>query len=220
MSITDNLIEIKKKLPDHVRLIAVSKTKPAECILELYQYGQRIFGENRVQEITEKYQQLPSDIEWHFIGHLQTNKVKFITPFISFIHSIDSLKLLNEINKEAQKNNRVINCLLEMYIATEETKFGLDLSESIALLESPEYKKMNHIRICGVMGIATFTEDLTRVRNEFKNLASYYNQIKTRYFSNQSYFKEISMGMSNDYEIAIQEGSTLVRIGTSIFGSR
>ncbi|HOT88729.1 MAG TPA: YggS family pyridoxal phosphate-dependent enzyme, partial [Bacteroidales bacterium] len=151
MSITDNLIEIKKKLPDHVRLIAVSKTKPAECILELYQYGQRIFGENRVQEITEKYQQLPSDIEWHFIGHLQTNKVKFITPFISFIHSIDSLKLLNEINKEAQKNNRVINCLLEMYIATEETKFGLDLSESIALLESPEYKKMNHIRICGVM---------------------------------------------------------------------
>jgi len=220
MSITDNLIEIKKKLPDHVRLIAVSKTKPAECILELYQYGQRIFGENRVQEITEKYQQLPSDIEWHFIGHLQTNKVKFITPFISFIHSIDSLKLLNEINKEAQKNNRVINCLLEMYIATEETKFGLDLSESIALLESPEYKKMNHIRICGVMGIATFTEDLTRVRNEFKNLASYYNQIKTRYFSNQSYFKEISMGMSNDYETAIQEGSTLVRIGTSIFGSR
>ena len=220
MSITDNLIEIKKKLPDHVRLIAVSKTKPAECILELYQYGQRIFGENRVQEITEKYQQLPSDIEWHFIGHLQTNKVKFITPFISFIHSIDSLKLLNEINKEAQKNNRVINCLLEMYIATEETKFGLDLSESIALLESPEYKKMNHIRICGVMGMATFTEDLTRVRNEFKNLASYYNQIKTRYFSNQSYFKEISMGMSNDYEIAIQEGSTLVRIGTSIFGSR
>jgi len=220
MSITDNLIEIKKKLPDHVRLIAVSSNKPAECILELYQYGQRIFGENRVQEITEKYQQLPSDIEWHFIGHLQTNKVKFITPFISFIHSIDSLKLLNEINKEAQKNNRVINCLLEMYIATEETKFGLDLSESIALLESPEYKKMNHIRICGVMGMATFTEDLTRVRNEFKNLASYYNQIKTRYFSNQSYFKEISMGMSNDYEIAIQEGSTLVRIGTSIFGSR
>ena len=220
MSITDNLIEIKKKLPDHVRLIAVSKTKPAECILELYQYGQRIFGENRVQEITEKYQQLPSDIEWHFIGHLQTNKVKFITPFISFIHSIDSLKLLNEINKEAQKNNRVINCLLEMYIATEETKFGLDLSESIALLESPEYKKMNHIRICGVMGMATFTEDLTRVRNEFKNLASYYNQIKTRYFSNQSYFKEISMGMSNDYEIAIQEGSILVRIRTSIFGSR
>jgi len=220
MSITDNLIEIKKHLPEHVRLIAVSKTKPLACIQELYQCGQRIFGENRVQEITEKQQQLPPDIEWHFIGHLQTNKVKYIAPFISFIHSVDSLKLLHEINKEAQKNKRIINCLLEMYIATEETKFGLDLSESIALLESPEYKKMNHIRICGVMGIATFTEDLTRVRNEFKNLASYYNQIKTRYFSNQSYFKEISMGMSNDYEIAIQEGSTLVRIGTSIFGSR
>lgn len=220
MSITDNLIEIKKHLPEHVRLIAVSKTKPLDCIQELYQCGQRIFGENRVQEITEKQQQLPPDIEWHFIGHLQTNKVKYIAPFISFIHSVDSLKLLHEINKEAQKNKRIINCLLEMYIATEETKFGLDLSESIALLESPEYKKMNHIRICGVMGMATFTEDLTRVRTEFKNLTSYFNQIKTRYFSDQAYFKEISMGMSNDYKIAIEEGSTLVRIGTSIFGSR
>jgi len=219
--IADSILNLKNELaPFNARLIAVSKTKPVEMILEAMQAGQIDFGENYVQELDVKQKQISAPIQWHFIGHLQTNKVKYIAPFISFIHSVDSLKLLHEINKEAQKNKRIINCLLEMYIATEETKFGLDLSESIALLESPEYKKMKNIRICGVMGMATFTEDLNRVRTEFKNLTSYFNQIKTRYFSNEAYFKEISMGMSNDYEIAIQEGSTLVRIGTSIFGSR
>jgi PLP dependent protein len=220
MSIKENLSALKEMLPPQVKLIAVSKTKPVESIEEAYHAGHRVFGENRAQEISDKYPQLPKDIEWHFIGHLQTNKVKFIAPFISMIHSIDSIKLLQEINKEALKNNRIIDCLLEMYIATEESKFGLDLNEAFALLETGDHKKLHNIRICGVMGMATFSDDPELVRKEFKNLRSYFERIKNSYFSTEGHFREISMGMSGDYKIAVEEGSTMLRIGTAIFGNR
>ncbi len=220
MSIQENLLKLKNQIPVHVKLIAVSKTKPVQHIIELYDAGHKIFGENRVQELTEKFPQLPADIEWHFIGHLQTNKVKYIAPFVSLIHSVDSLKLLKEIAKEAAKNNRIVNCLLEMYIAGEESKFGLDISEAFTILDSPDIKVMHNIRICGVMGMASFTEDMNLVRKEFRNLKTWFNQLKEKYFYNQSYFKEISMGMSGDYQVAIKEGSTMVRIGTAIFGER
>ena len=220
MSIKENLLKIKNELPQHVKLIAVSKTHPVESIKEVYNTAYKIFGENRVQELTDKQTQLPTDIEWHFIGHLQTNKVKYIAPFVSFIHSIDSIKLLAEVNKEAKKNNRIINCLLEMYIAKEESKFGLDLEEAYAIIDSPDFKEMQNINICGLMGMATFTNDFNIVRKEFKNLKIYFEQIKGKYFVDNSLFKEISMGMSGDYSIAIEEGSTMVRIGTAIFGSR
>lgn len=220
MAISDNLKSIKKKIPSQVKLIAVSKTYTVESILEIYNSGHKIFGENKAQEIIDKQPQLPNDIEWHFIGHLQTNKVKYIAPFISMIHSIDSLKLLQEINKDAIKNNRIIDCLLEMYIASEESKFGLDMNEVIQILESSEFKSLHNVRICGVMGMATFTDDTTVVRKEFKNLKSYFTQLKEKYFPGENFFKEISMGMSGDYSIAIEEGSTIVRIGTAIFGER
>lgn len=220
MSIQENLIKLKNQIPVHVKLIAVSKTKPVQHIIELYDAGHRIFGENRVQELIEKFPQLPADIEWHFIGHLQTNKVKYIAPFVSMVHSVDSPKLLKEIDKEAAKNNRIVNCLLEMYIAGEESKFGLDISEAFTILDSPDIKVMHNIKICGVMGMASFTEDMKLVRKEFRNLKTYFNQLKEKYFYNQSYFKEISMGMSGDYQVAIKEGSTMVRIGTAIFGER
>ena len=220
MSIEVNLSKIKNELPQHVKLIAVSKTHPVECIKKAYDSGHKVFGENRVQELTDKQPQLPLDIEWHFIGHLQTNKVKYIAPFVSFIHSIDSLKLLVEVNKEAKKNNRIINCLLEMYIAKEESKFGLDLEEAYAILDSPEFIEMRNINICGLMGMATFTDDFNIVRKEFKDFKIYFEQIKEKHFANNSSFKEISMGMSGDYNIAIEEGSTMVRIGTAIFGTR
>jgi hypothetical protein len=220
MSIAANLIEIKSSLPKGVSLVAVSKTKPLADILEAYNTGQRIFGENKVQELTDKFHQLPKDIEWHMIGHLQTNKVKYIAPFISMIHSVDSLKLLSEINKEALKNNRTINCLLQFHIAEESTKFGLNIDEAISVLQSSDYAAMKNVRIKGVMGMATFTDDNDQVRKEFAHLKNIFNELKESFFSDDQEFSEISMGMSDDYQIAIEEGSTFVRIGSTIFGSR
>ncbi|MBD3749130.1 MAG: YggS family pyridoxal phosphate-dependent enzyme [Sphingobacteriales bacterium] len=221
MSITDNLKTLKEEIESvNVRLVAVSKTKPNEDILEAYQTGQRIFGENQVQELVDKYEALPKDIEWHLVGHLQTNKVKYIAPFISLIHSVDSLKLLAEINKQAAKNNRIIDCLLQIYIADEETKYGLGFDEAIELLESQEYQELKNIRIVGLMGIATNTENQKQIKEEFYELKTLFEGIKLSYFKNESSFKEISMGMSSDYKIAIEQGSTLVRIGSDIFGQR
>lgn len=220
MSIVDNLNKIKTTVPEQVTLIAVSKTHPTEALMEAYSTGQRIFGENKVQDLCAKQLVLPKDIEWHFIGHLQTNKVKFIAPFVSMIHSVDSLKILSEINKEGIKNNRVISCLLEFYIASEESKFGLNLSEADEILESPRYKTLKNIRIAGVMGMASNTHDEDIIKHEFKQLVNYFNRLKVKYFSDCVDFKEISMGMSGDYLLAIKEGSTMVRIGSSIFGER
>lgn len=218
--IKDNLLKIKNSLPEGVTLIAVSKTKPASYIQEAYDAGQRIFGENKGLEIRDKYEQLPKDIEWHFIGHLQTNKIKYIASFVSLIHSVDSLNLLQCIDKEAQKNDRVIDCLLQFYIASEDTKFGLDITEARQLLESEEYKALKNVRICGVMGMATLTYDNESIRNEFRSLKGIFETLKKEYFHDSPAFKEISMGMSHDYEIAIEEGATLVRIGSNIFGER
>ena len=220
MEIKYNLEKIKKIIPSHVQLIAVSKTKSEIDILEAYNSGQRVFGENKTQEMAGKYQNLPKDIKWHFIGHLQTNKIKYISPFVTLIHSVDSAKLLLAINKEAKKNNRIIDCLLQFYIATEESKYGFDLEEANSLLNSDAYKYMNNIRIAGVMGMATYTENEQLIRNEFKQLAEIFREIKNNYFNNINSFKEISMGMSGDYQIAIEEGSSMVRIGSSIFGDR
>lgn len=204
----------------NTRLVAVSKTKPVEQILEMYQQGQRIFGENRVQELIEKQAALPEDIEWHAIGHLQTNKVKYISAFVSLIHSVDSLKLLAEIDKQALKNERTIDCLLQIKIAAEDSKFGLSLEDAKALLSSERFSDLSNIRIVGVMGMATFTEDEDQVRGEFRHLKSCFDQLKTGYFSDQASFAEISMGMSGDYRIAQEEGSTMVRIGSLLFGAR
>jgi pyridoxal phosphate enzyme (YggS family) len=215
------LEEVREKLkPKNVTLVAVSKTKPNEAILEMYNEGQRIFGENRVQEVAAKYEALPKDIEWHLIGHLQTNKVKYIAPFIGMIHSIDSLKLLKEVNKQGKRNERTIDCLLQMYIANEDTKFGLDNAEVKELLESEAYRNFENIRIVGVMGMATFTDDEQQVREEFKTLKYIFENLKLGYFQNDDAFSEISMGMSGDFELAIEEGSTMVRVGSLLFGSR
>jgi len=218
--IKDNLIETLKTIPENVQLVAVSKTKPNEDIIEAYNEGQRVFGENKVQELTTKYEELPKDIQWHMIGHLQRNKVKYIAPFVSMIHAVDSLRLLKEINKQAKKNERVINCLLQFHIAEESTKFGLDLSEAKELLSSDEFKAMDSITICGVMGMATFTDDEDQVRREFRELKKSFNVLKESFFKGNDSFKEISMGMSGDYKSAIEEGSTMVRIGSTIFGAR
>ncbi len=207
-------------LPAHVRLIAVSKFQAVEALLEAYQAGQRDFGENKAQECSGKAPQLPDDVRWHFIGHLQTNKVKYIAPFVTLIHSIDSLKLLIEVNKEAQKNGRVIDCLLQFHIALEETKFGLSLEEAIELLNSTEYKELQNIRIIGVMGMASFIDDMNKVRAEFAQLKSSFDFLKNNFFIEHKEFCELSMGMSHDYQIAIEEGSTMVRVGTAIFGER
>lgn len=220
MSISENLHQIKETIPAHVTLVVVSKTQSVQHILEAYHYGQRIFGENKVQELTAKQKELPHDIQWHLLGHLQTNKVKYIAPFVSLIHSVDSLKLLKEINIEAVKNNRTIDCLFEFYIASEETKFGLSLEEAKEILNSNEFKELNNIRICGVMGMASFVDNEPIIRKEFKTLMQYFNQLKKEFFFDKAYFKEISMGMSSDYAIAIEEGSTMVRIGTAVFGDR
>jgi pyridoxal phosphate enzyme (YggS family) len=206
--------------PTRTRLVAVSKTHPPERVLELYQKGQRVFGENRVQELVPKYEALPQDIEWHLIGHLQTNKVKYIAPFVTCIQSVDSLKLLQEIDKQAARPGRVIDCLLQFHIAEEETKFGLDLAEAETILQSPAFQQLKNTRITGVMGMATFTDDVVQVRREFRFLKSIFEKLKSRYFPEAAYFKEISMGMSGDYRIAVEEGSTLVRIGTLLFGER
>ncbi|NNF33702.1 MAG: YggS family pyridoxal phosphate-dependent enzyme [Saprospiraceae bacterium] len=209
--------ELKDK---EVKLVAVSKTKPVDMIRELYDQGQRIFGENRAQELADKYDKLPQDIEWHMIGHLQKNKVKYIAPFVSMIESCDSLRLLSTINKEGKKNNRIIPVLLQMRIATEETKYGLTLTDIKDLLNSDEYHVLDHIKVCGLMGMATFTDNLDQVRREFKKLKKAFDTIKEIYFMDDTSFKEISMGMSGDYGIAIEEGSTMVRIGSLLFGAR
>jgi len=203
-----------------VKLVAVSKTKPAEDIMKLYQSGQRIFGENKVQEMVSKYEVLPKDIQWHQIGHLQKNKVKYIAPFVAMIHAVDSLELLQMINKEAAKNNRTIDVLLQFHIATEETKFGLNKDEAVQLLTSLEKEPLPNVRICGVMGMASFTEDTYLIRSEFRSLKEIFAALKSEFFMENPYFKDISMGMSGDYKIAIEEGSTMVRIGSAIFGGR
>ncbi len=218
--ITERLNEIRSKLSDNVTLVAVSKTKPKEAIKEAYLAGQRVFGENKVQELVEKAETLPNDIEWHLIGHLQRNKVKYIAPFVSLIHAVDSLRLLQEINKQGAKNNRTIDCLLQFHIADEDTKFGLDENEAIELLNSETYQGMNNIKLCGVMGMATFTDNLEQVRDEFQKLHKLFEKLKTSHFSLNEDFKTISMGMSGDWEIAIEEGSNMIRVGSSIFGSR
>ena len=211
MSVAGNLSKIKSEIPPHVKLIAVTKTHPPEKIMEAYNAGHKIFGENKVQELTAKYVQLPKDIEWHLIGHLQTNKVKHIAPFVSLIHSVDNMKLLREIDKHAEKNKRVINCLLQIHIAQEETKFGLSFEEAEQLLGSEEMKLLNHVRIAGLMGMATLTNDEGRIRTEFHLLKVFFEKLNLRI---------LSMGMSSDYKIAVEEGSNLVRVGSLIFGER
>ena len=214
------LAAIRSSLPATTALIAVSKTHPIERIMEAYEAGQRDFGENKVQELVEKYEALPKDIRWHMIGHLQSNKVKYIAPFVHLIHGVDSFNLLKEINKQGQKNGRRISCLLQFHIAQEDTKFGLSLEEAKAFLAGPEFSLLDHVRICGVMGMATFTENTTQIRKEFQSLHAIYQQLKSNYFSSNAEFKEISMGMSDDYPIAMEEGSTLIRVGSKIFGRR
>ncbi len=220
MEISKNLLGFLSTIPKNVQLVAVSKTKPAEMVKEAYDVGQRFFGENKVQDLVAKYEQLPKDINWHFIGHMQTNKIKYIAPFVQMIHAVDSSKLLKEINKHALRNNRIIQCLLQFHIAEETTKFGLNLSEAEAILNNNEFKNLKNIQISGVMGMATFTDNTAQIRNEFKKLKEYSDLLKEKYFGDKPYFKELSMGMSGDYLIAIEEGSTMIRIGTKIFGSR
>ena len=217
---TSIYFEIKKTLPPTVTLVAVSKTKPVEDILSIYHCGQKVFGENKVQELCSKFESMPKDIEWHLIGHLQTNKVKYIASFVSLIHAVDSLKLLQEINKQAQKYNRVINCLLQIYIAKEESKFGLDFDEAISILHSPEFVALEHINIVGLMGMATNTDDQSIVKKEFTQLEKFYQELKKDNTITHCNFSTLSMGMSNDYALAIDCGSNMVRIGSSIFGNR
>ena len=216
MSVKDNLNTIKSELPEGVTLVAVSKTKPNEDILEAYEAGQRVFGENKVQEMVRKWEDLPKDIEWHMIGHVQRNKVKYMAEFVSLIHGVDSPRLLKEINKQAKKHDRVIPCLLQIHIAEEDTKFGLDKAELEELIESDTFKAMENIKIVGLMGMATFTDDMDQVRREFAQLKSMFDALKAKL----SDITILSMGMSGDYSIAIDEGSTMVRIGSSIFGAR
>lgn len=219
MSVAENLLKIKSSLPENVTLIAVTKTQALEKIKEVYNVGHKIFGENKVQEMLEKQEQLPKDIEWHLIGHLQTNKVKYIAPFVHLIHSVDSLKLLQEINKQALKNNRIINCLLQIYIANEETKFGLNFKEAEQLLNAKELNELKNIVIIGLMGMATNTDNKVQISNEFKTLKQFFDAQKHHSTFNIK-LQEISMGMSSDYQLAIKEGSTMIRVGSSIFGDR
>jgi len=221
MSIADNIKRLKNETDIiKVQLIAVSKTKSEEEVMEAYDAGQRVFGENMVQELVDKYEHLPKDIEWHLIGHLQSNKVKYIAPFISMIQSVDSLKLLQEIDKHAQKHTRVIDCLLQVYIADEETKYGLGFDEAIELLRSEEFKALKNIRIRGLMGIATNTENEKQIKEEYYELKTFFDGIKQSFFRKESYFDTLSMGMSSDYKIAIEQGSNMVRLGSTIFGLR
>jgi PLP dependent protein len=219
MNIKNNIEKFTQTLPAGCRLIAVSKTQQVEMIQEAYAAGQRLFGENKAQELTTKYEALPKDIEWHMIGHLQSNKVKYITPFVYLIHAVDSLKLLTEIDKQAGKVNRTVNCLLQVYIAAEDTKFGFSETELVEILESDQFKILKNIKIIGLMGMATLTADQDQIRKEFKSLKTLFDKIKLMQISTVE-MKELSMGMSGDYQIAIEEGSTLVRIGTAIFGVR
>lgn len=218
--IQEEIKSIQERLPEHVRLVAVSKFHPIDALEEAYAAGQRVFGESKVQEMTTKYEALPKDIEWHFIGHLQTNKIKYMAPYVALIHGVDSFKLLKEINKQAIKAERTIPCLLQIHIAQEESKFGFSFDECRQMLEEGCWKELTHISIAGLMGMATNTDDENIIQQEFHSLGAFFQEIKDSYFSNQPAFKEISMGMSDDYPIAIAEGSTLVRIGSKIFGQR
>ncbi len=220
MSIKDRLLQVQQTIPEHVTLVAVSKTMSNNAILEAYEAGQRHFGENKVQELVEKQAALPNNIKWHFIGHLQTNKVKFIVPFVDLIEGVDSLKLLKEINKQALKNKRIQRCLLQFFIADEETKFGLSLKEAAELLESIKKEPLQAVEICGVMGMATYTDNENQIREEFRQLKSIFDELKTGFFSDSAAFQIVSMGMSGDYLLAIAEGSNQVRIGSTIFGVR
>ena len=222
MTISKNLNTIKSQLPNHVTLVAVSKTKPVADLMEAYNAGQRIFGENKIQEMTDKWEVMPKDIEWHMIGHVQTNKVKYMAPYVSLIHGVDSLKLLQEINKQAAKNNRVIDCLLQVYIAEEESKFGLDEQELEEILKLVQNDKedFKNIRIVGLMGMATFTENKNQIEKEFKHLKTIFDKLEKLPFTQNLKPNTLSMGMSGDYQLAISCGSTMVRIGSSIFGGR
>ncbi|HCQ14564.1 YggS family pyridoxal phosphate-dependent enzyme [Flavobacterium sp.] len=229
MSIKENLLQIKSQLPNHVTLVAVSKTKPVADLMEAYNAGQRVFGENKIQEMTDKWEEMPKDIQWHMIGHVQTNKVKFMAEYVSLIHGVDSLKLLQEINKQAQKHNRVIDCLLQIYIAEEESKFGLDENELDEILKQVQNDNsdLTNIRIVGLMGMATFTDNQSQIKKEFDNLKNIFDKINADAISKDAISKDainrvsiLSMGMSGDYKLAIECGSTMVRIGSSIFGNR
>ena len=219
MSIQDNLLKIKSQLPENVTLVAVSKTKPVKDLMEAYHAGQRIFGENKIQEMTEKWQQMPKDIEWHMIGHVQSNKVKYMVPYVKLIHGVDSLKLLKEINRQAVRWRKSINCLLQIHIAEEETKFGLDEKELEELLNSDEFKEMKNINVIGLMGMATFTDNEEQIKKEFQYLKTIFDKVsKLKTYNCQ--LNTLSMGMSGDYQLAIECGSTMVRIGSTIFGNR
>ena len=220
MNIQQNLKEVLADIPQHVRLVAVSKFHPKEAIEAAYSAGQRIFGESKVQELTDKYASLPKDIEWHFIGHLQTNKVKYIAPYIAMIHAVDSYRLLTEINRQAAKADRIIPCLLEIHIAQEESKYGFSLESCREMLDEGSWKGLNNVAVCGVMGMATCTDDTSQIRQEFHTLHKFFLELKQKYFPEAGTFNEISMGMSHDYQLAIEEGSTLVRVGSKIFGER
>ncbi len=220
MSVADRFKQIKSKLPEGVKLVAVSKTQSVEKIMEAYGCGHRIFGESKAQELIQKQAGLPPDIEWHMVGHLQSNKVKYIAPFISLIHSVDSLKLLRIIDKEGHKNKRIIPCLLQVHIADESSKFGFSFEEVWQILERENIEQLNHIDIQGLMGMATFTDDLDQVREEFRYLKSSFDRIRNKFFAKKPTFSNISMGMTGDYQIGVEEGSTIVRIGTALFGDR
>lgn len=218
--IAQNIFALREKIPSTVKLVAVSKSRPASYILEAYNAGHRVFGENRVQEMITKFNSLPRDIEWHFIGHLQSNKVRSVVPFVSMIHSVDSYRLLKVIDMEAGKAGRLIDCLLQFHIAREETKYGFSLKEAIEMLNSDDFREHRNIRICGVMGMATFTDDPDQIRGEFRFLSECFNRLKAEFYLQDNAFKELSMGMSGDYGIAIEEGSTIIRLGSVIFGAR
>lgn len=220
MPIATNLNNIKSQLPANVTLVAVSKTKPAANLMEAYNVGQRIFGENKIQEMAEKWEQMPKDVQWHMIGHVQTNKVKYMAPFVSLVHGVDSFKLLKEINKQAAKNNRTIDCLIQVFIAEEETKFGLDEKELNEILISEEFKELKNIRIVGLMGMATFTDNQKQIEKEFKNLKAIFDNLQNQPKTQNLQPTTLSIGMSGDYKLAISCGSTMVRIGSSIFGGR
>ena len=219
MSISENLYRIKSSIPDHVTLVAVSKTKPVGDIMEAYNAGQRIFGENKIQEMVEKHEIMPKDIEWHMIGHVQRNKVKYMAPFVSLIHGVDNIKLLKEINKEAKKNDRIIDCLLQIKIASEDSKFGMTKEEAIDIIQSEIFSELQNICITGVMGMATFTDDNNQVSKEFESLKNTFDQL-SKYLYDNLKPEIVSMGMSGDYELAIEFGSTMIRVGSSIFGNR
>jgi len=219
MVIQDNLKQIQSNLPDHVTLVAVSKTKPISDLMEAYHAGQRVFGENKIQEMVEKHGQMPNDVEWHMIGHVQSNKVKYMADFVSLIHGVDNLKLLKEINKQALKHNRIIKCLFQIKIAEEESKFGMSTDEAKEILQSKEFSELKNVCIVGIMGMATFTDDETQIKQEFKKLKSSFDDLKPLETFNFKP-KTISMGMSGDYQLAIECGSTMIRVGSSIFGER